>query len=173
MQGHASLNILRQELQKVFRTLGNVHWGDVTDARMLSEALDVGFCIFPDNVQANGSRCLVSMDGDRGNFKYFIAIWWKDSTHFRSMEIQCTPNDVFRTCWSANELPQAIVDLYNTSNKSAPVNSQTRSTSGIIWKDFFNSVLITVWHVVWFCGTLSPHCFALALIFFKFGAFHT
>ena len=88
-QGHTFLNVLRQNLQDVFRTLGNTHWGDVMDARMLSEALDVGFCIFADRLQFNSTRCLVSLDGLRGDYAYFLAIWWDEPTHFRSLELQC------------------------------------------------------------------------------------
>ena len=131
-QGHASLIVLRQALQEVFRTLGDTHWGDVTDARLLSEALDIGFCIFADRVQFGGTRCFVSLDGLRGDYAYFLAIWWDEPTHFRALDVQCTADDTFTTCWSAAELPTRIVEQYNLSNRTAPVFSRANETSGIV-----------------------------------------
>ena len=131
-QGITSLAILRRHLQDIFETPGNTHWATVTDARMLSEALDIGFCIFANGLQGNGTRCIVSLDGNRGNYAYFIAVWYLEPTHFRSMEIQCTTNDTFRTCWSAAELPMSIVDLYNEPNRTAPVFSTERAGSGVV-----------------------------------------
>ena len=131
-QGHTFLNVLRQNLQDVFRTLGNTHWGDVTDARMLAEALDIGFCIFADRLQFNGTRCLVSLDGLRGDYAYFLAMWWDEPTHFRSLEIQCTQDDTFSTCWSTTELPRRIVEQYNVSNRTAPILSRANQSSGIV-----------------------------------------
>ena len=131
-QGHNCLKVLEGKLQNVFRTLGNTHWGDVTDARMLAEALDVGFCIFADRLQFNRTRCLVSLDGLRGDYAYFLAIWWDEPTHFRSLEIQCTQDDTCSTCWSATELPTRIVEQYNVSNRTAPVLSRANQSSGIV-----------------------------------------
>jgi hypothetical protein len=124
--------VLEGKLQNVFRTLGNTHWGDITDARMLAEVLDVGFCIFADQLQFKGSRCLVSLDGLRGNYAYFLAIWWDEPNHFRSLELQCNKDDTCSTCWSATELPTRIVEQYNVSNKTAPVLSSANRSSGIV-----------------------------------------
>jgi hypothetical protein len=131
-QGQHCLKELERKLQNVFRTLGNTHWGDITDARMLAEVLDVGFCIFADQLQYEGSRCLVSLDGLRGNYKYFLAIWWDEPNHFRSLKLQCDKDDTCSTCWSATELPARIKEQYNVSNKTAPVLSSANRSSGIV-----------------------------------------
>ena len=131
-QGLAYLNLLRQELQTVFQTCGNTHWADATDARMLAEALGIGFCTFADSLQGNTTRRIVSLDGSRGDYAYFLPIWWNEPTHFRAMEIQCTQSDTFRACWSADELPQTLIDLYNESNRTAPVLSRTNRASNIV-----------------------------------------
>ena len=116
----------------MFRTLGNTHWGDVTDARMLAEALDVGFCIFADKLQFTATRCLVSLDGLRGDYAYFLALWWDEPTHFRACEMQFTQDDTFSACWSTTELPPRIVEQYNESNRTAPVRSCANRSSGVV-----------------------------------------
>ena len=54
--GEVQLPILLGELQEVFATTGDVHWGDATDARLLCDALDLGFFMFADDLQARGAR---------------------------------------------------------------------------------------------------------------------
>ena len=131
-QGNTFLNVLRHKILDVFRTLGNTHWGDVTDARMLAEALDVGFCIFADKLQFTATRCLVSLDGLRGDYAYFLALWWDEPTHFRACEMQFTQDDTFSACWSTTELPPRIVEQYNESNRTAPVRSCANRSSGVV-----------------------------------------
>ena len=70
--GVIKLATLLADLQDVFATTGNVHWGDATDARLLSDALNVGFFMFTNRLQNNGRCCLYSMDQLRGDFPFFI-----------------------------------------------------------------------------------------------------
>ena len=56
--GEAKLAILLGLLQDVFSTTGNMHWGDATDARLLSDALGIGFFIFADTLQDKRRCCL-------------------------------------------------------------------------------------------------------------------
>ena len=114
---------LRNDLQNIFRTLGNTHWADSTDASLLSQALDIGFLIFADRLQANGQRCLGYLNLDRGeaNFPYFLALWWSEPIHFRSLEMQATAADPFRSCWNVSEIPAVLRDQYNLANAEAPI----------------------------------------------------
>ena len=125
------LHTLRSDLQDVFRTEGNTHWGDTTDARLLTEALDTGFCMFADRLELNGNLGLVSLDLLRGDFPYFIPIWWSQPSHFRALEIRFSPTEPFQVCWSQPSLPASLVEQYNISNSGAPVSSQANRASGI------------------------------------------
>ena len=117
-QGRAFLMALRVELQNVFRTLGNTHWGDSTDARLLTDALDVGFFLFADQLQGNSTQCLVAFDLSRTDFPLFLALWWNNHTHFRSLEIETSSNTSFRSCWSRGQAPQILLDDYHSVNRA-------------------------------------------------------
>ena len=99
---------------------------------MLAEALDVGFCIVADKLQFTATRCLVSLDGLRGDYAYFLALWWDEPTHFRACEMRFTQDDTFSACWSTTELPPRIVEQYNESNRTAPVRSCANRSSGVV-----------------------------------------
>ena len=117
-QGRAFLIALRVELQVVFRTLGNTHWGDSTDARLLTDALDVGFFLFADELQGNRTQCLVALDLSRTDFPYFLALWWNNHSHFRSLEIKTSSDTPFRACWPRFQAPQTLLDEYHAVNRA-------------------------------------------------------
>ena len=70
------------ELQDIFATTGNMHWGDATDARLLSEALNIGIFMFADRLQDQGRCCLCSLNQLRADFPFFINLWWQEPVHF-------------------------------------------------------------------------------------------
>ena len=117
-QGRAFLIALRSALQDVFRTLGNTHWGDSTDARLLTDALDVGFFLFADLLQGNSTQCLVALDLSRADFPYFLALWWNNHSHFRSLEIKTSSDTPFRSCWPRFQAPQTLLDDYHAVNRA-------------------------------------------------------
>ena len=97
-QGYTKMATLRAHLQDVFRSLGNTHWGDSTDASLLIQALAVGILIFADRLQRNGENCLCSFALETGQYPFYLSIWWNEPIHFRSMEMRTTSADDFQSC---------------------------------------------------------------------------
>jgi len=120
-QGRAFLTGLQADLQQVFRTPGNTHWGDSTDASLLAQALNVGFFIFADRLQRQNQACLCSLTLERGNFPYFLAIWWDEPIHFRSFEVKHPNTNALQSCWAASEVPPFFREQYNLMNPTAPI----------------------------------------------------
>ena len=102
------------------RELGNHHWGDQTDVRNLSEALDVGVLMFCNELQNGGHECLYNIGSQREDYPYWIALWWREPTHFRLAQVSYD-SDAARvlhdmhaaeyTCfWNTSELPTGLRD---------------------------------------------------------------
>lgn len=122
--GEVHQPILLGELQELFATTGNVHWGDATDARLLCDALDLGLFMFADKLQANGTHCLCALDLLRGDFPFFINLWWNEPVHFRAAEFQDTGATDFRMCYAQQEVPHLLRTQYNIANSRVPVSQQ-------------------------------------------------
>ena len=118
--GEAKLATLLGLLTDVFSTTGNTHWGDATDARLLSDALGIGFFIFADKLQDKRRCCLYSMNQLRGDFPFFINIWWDEPVHFRAAAFQTAPDAAFDRCYAQSEVPEFLQDQFNWANRSAP-----------------------------------------------------
>ena len=125
-QGRTMMAALRGALQDELRVCGNHHWGTVTDLRAMSEAFNVGVLIFADNLQRAGTRCLVNVDALRGDFPYYIAIWWNDPVHFRLAQYRGSASLPFRSFWETSALPPELRAHYDLCNPKAPVGSLTR-----------------------------------------------
>ena len=104
-----------------FATTGNVHWDDATDARLLCDALDIGFFMFADRLQAAGTRCLCPLDLLRGDFPFFINLCWNEPVHFRAAEFRNTNGNDFRMCYAQAEIPDFLRAQYNDANVRAPI----------------------------------------------------
>jgi len=125
-QGQSLLVALREELIDEFKVLGNNHWGTVTDCAAISESLDVGFVIFADKLQNENSQCLVNVHAIRGDFKYFIALWWDEPLHFRLAQYKEATSSTYRSFWSPSNLPPLLRDHYNDCYPGAPIGSLRR-----------------------------------------------
>ena len=122
-QGQSLLVALKHAVREEFETCGNHHWGTVTDCRALSEYFDVGVLIFADNLQHRGAQCLVNVDAVRGDYAYFIALWWDDPVHFRLAQYREGEGAPWRSFWSANDLPPSLRAHYNFCNPRAQIGS--------------------------------------------------
>ena len=123
-QGTAHLRAMRAKLQAEYHRCGNSHWGDVNDLKALSDILDLGVCTFCDRSQARGflyNNCL-----DRGNFPFFVALWWLEPTHFRMAELRMNAQDTFRSFWAIGDMPEALRTHYDTCNPEDPVGAVYR-----------------------------------------------
>ena len=92
----------------------------------MSEQLDVGVLIFADNLQCAGMHCLVNVDALRGDFPYYIAIWWNDPVHFRLAQYRGSASLPFRSFWETSAMPSELRAHYDLCNPKAPVGSLTR-----------------------------------------------
>ena len=123
-EGEVHLPALLGDLEDVFATTGNVHWGDTTDARLLCDALDLGFFMFADRLQRQGANCLCALDLLRGDFPFFINLWWDGSVHFRAAEFQVDEAVAFCMCYAKEEIPEFLRAQYNVANLRVPVGQQ-------------------------------------------------
>ena len=122
LQGQTHIATLRSHLQDVFRTVGNTHWGDVTDAALLIQALDVGIFIFADKLQRKNKSCLCSLALQHGKYPFYISIWWDEPWHFRSFRMRTDQFERFPSVWTAAEIPAFLHEQYNLMNPDAPLN---------------------------------------------------
>ena len=125
-QGQSFLAGLRGALKDKFQVCGNHHWGTVTDCAAISDSLDVGVLIFADKLQQRGTQCLVNVDAIRGDFTYFVALWWDEPIHFRLAQYKADASSTYRSFWRASELPPALREHYNKCNPAAPVGRARR-----------------------------------------------
>ena len=123
-RGEVGLATLLGDLQKVFATTGNVHWGDSTDARLLCDALNIGLFMFADQLQAGGARCLCALDLLRGDFPYFINLSWDEPVHFRAAEFREAQGDAFHICYATADIPDFPRDQYNAAHSRAPIGGE-------------------------------------------------
>ena len=121
--GQVHLATLLGDLQTVFATTGNTHWGDATDARLLSDALDVGFLMFADELQNRRRCCLYSLNQLRGDFPFFVNLWWQEPVHFRAADFRSVADTDFLRCFARPEVPAFLQAQYNEANRSAPFGS--------------------------------------------------
>ena len=81
--GVSRLAGLQATLAETFAMPGNMHWGTVADLQALVEKLNVGVLMFTEHLQCGGRRCLANLDYARGDFPYFICMWYDDRKRFR------------------------------------------------------------------------------------------
>ena len=128
-QGMSRFGDLSQALQRELRTPGNHHWGDVSDLQALSRQLSLGMLVFVDRLQDGGTQCLCTVDQVRGDFPFFIAIWWDDPQHFRLCQLSLGAGLEFKSSWPVHEIPAALAAHYDACNPSARIGSS--SSSGV------------------------------------------
>ena len=123
-QGEAFLRLLVRDLQIEFQKVGNNHWGDVTDVQALSEALDLGVFIFADRLQDAGQKCLCSFHQTRGDFPYFVSIWWDNPVHFRVAELSFDSGGSFSCFWQPVQIPDNLRHHYDVCNPHARIGAE-------------------------------------------------
>ena len=116
-QGEAALAGLRSNLKMEFARVGNSHWGMETDVKHLASALKIGFMIFSDDLQDNGSKCLVNLNLRSTDFEYMMCLWWKPPVHFRLLEVQVQQNAPWQCFFKASEMPLCLRDHYLVCNR--------------------------------------------------------
>ena len=141
-QGRARMAFLLEDVQREWSQCGHNHWGDHTDVQNLSEMLNIGILMFCNQLQNNGQDCLYNMGCSRGDFPYWIGLWWDPPLHFRIASVRRSGRSVYDSVWQLaphpvgkqfeiiHTLPDSLRLLYNRVNKEAPVG-QPRRNSGI------------------------------------------
>ena len=110
---------LRKQLQAELRKTGNVHWGDISDVKALSDALDVGILIFCERLQNKGQNCL-TYTGIHRTFPYWICIYYEEGRHFRLAELSDvteSPSERFTCFWTGETLPPVLYREYEGCNR--------------------------------------------------------
>ena len=123
---------LLESLLSEFSKCGNIHWADSTDLKTLSEHLQIGVLLFADNLQDEGRKCLASLDQCRGDFPYFVSIWWQDPVHFRMAKLKFHVDDSLKCVWPSTALPPVLRDHYNDCNQNAHIGVGPRAVLDLI-----------------------------------------
>ena len=116
--GTIKLEGLRAVLLDVFSTPGNMHWATQTDVAALADHLNMGFIVFASREQGNG-HWMQGLNLERGNFPYWMLIYWEDPMHYRLGQLTCAGRP--RTWFARADVPSAIEDHYNLCNGSSPM----------------------------------------------------
>ena len=95
--GKSSLWSLRAALKAAYATPGNMHWGTDTDLSLLSTYYNIGFLVFSDIPQGNGSH-LYSMNAERADWPYWICLYCIGTTHFQLL-FQKSASSASPTCF--------------------------------------------------------------------------
>lgn len=128
-QGMTRLDGITRALQAELRIAGNHHWGDVSDLQALSRQLNLGMLVFVDRLQDGGKQCLCSVDQARGDYPFFVAIWWDDPEHFRLCQLSTGPGAEFTSAWPVQSVPIALAQHYDACNPGARIGAA--SSSGV------------------------------------------
>ena len=111
---------LRSQLQAELRKSGNIHWGDISDVKALSDTLDVGIFIFCERLQNKSQNCL-TYTGINRSFPYWISIYYEEGRHFRLAELSAvreSPSERFTCFWTAETLPPVLYREYEGCNRA-------------------------------------------------------
>ena len=84
--GTVMLEDLRRCCQSHLSTMGNHHWGTVTDIAMLSEGMNPGFMVMsnkPQQRQAPGARWMFGLNVERADFPYWMMLYNIDLSHIQ------------------------------------------------------------------------------------------
>ena len=97
------------------------------DLQALSSLLQIGFLVFSDVPQdgQGGSRFLCSLDGVRGDYTFWILLYYQSECHFRLGEMAYDGNRV--AVLHIDEIPKCIRDACAATNSDAPIGSMRRS----------------------------------------------
>ena len=117
-QGEAALTSLRNELKVEYERVGNSHWGTETDVRHLTEALKIGFLIFADGLQHNGTQCLVNLNASSDVApEYYVCLWWDDPVHFRLCDLQIGgEGGAWQCVFRGSDMPSELMRHYKECN---------------------------------------------------------
>ena len=77
--------------------------------------------MFADRLQGEGANCLCALDLLRGDFPFFINLWWEEPVHFRAAEFQHAEAVGFHMCYAQQEVPEFLRVQYNAANLRVPV----------------------------------------------------
>ena len=83
--GVNTLRALQTAMADFFRQPGHMHWGTVTDLRMLAVALNIGCIVFSDAPQdgSAASRWIYGLNCDRGDFPLWMVLYNSGNVHFQ------------------------------------------------------------------------------------------
>lgn len=108
-QGASALVRLRSTLKQAFERAGNSHWGMETDVKHLAQALNIGFLVFADGLQRNGTQCLVNLNLQNSQEPtYYVCLWWFEPVHFRLCQLKVHDNAPWQCFFKREDLPPSL-----------------------------------------------------------------
>ena len=99
---------------------GQTHWGAEDDVKHLSAKLNIGFLIFRDTLDSEDKQCLVNYHASRGDFPYWMCLWWSEPLHFKLASVQLTRGSTPRCVFLASEVPAPLKTHWTICCPRAP-----------------------------------------------------
>ena len=132
-QGTVHLAQLRENIRNIWREPGNVHWGNVTDAEKLSDALRLGLVIFDSRGQRRyqgDANWIYGTSLEDARFDYWGLLYCRNNTHFQVAEATLLQTATRSCYFHVDAMPQSIRAHYNHCNNSCPIGHTvfTRAT---------------------------------------------
>jgi hypothetical protein len=118
------LHELTAAVHSEMTTIGNNHWGNVADIRMMSIALNIGFMIFPNRKQGHPGMpegWVYGTSSHRGDFSHWIVLYCEETVHFQLGLIRCGHGAPYQCVFPNSGLPAQLQRHYNMNNVDAPV----------------------------------------------------
>ena len=124
--GAVRLTQLQESIRAIWRELGNMHWGTVTDAEKLASTLRLGLVIFSNTAQRRyqGSEgWIYGTSMEDATFDYWGLLYCINNNHFQVVEASSVRTSERSSFFRREQLPASILAHYNSCNTSCPIGT--------------------------------------------------
>jgi hypothetical protein len=119
--GMECLHKLKITLQDVYKTCGNLHWGDAVDIRALADSLDVGFVVFVSEEQGI-NQWIQYVNYRRADYPFWMFLYWEEPSHYRLVQVRTSGADLGISFCALSQMPAFIRQHFNLCHESTPMH---------------------------------------------------
>ena len=106
-----------------------MHWGTVTDVKILADVLDMGLIVFASANQggsAEDSRWIYGTNFDRADYPHWMLLYNIDNVHFQLAGLAPLCGDPSTSVFRIDDVPDALKEHYNRCNGHCIMGSKYR-----------------------------------------------
>ena len=113
---------LKERVENQLSRPGHVHWGTYTDVMNLSNALEIGFIVFPSAQLGwlENAGWVYSISNTRADFSHWMILYCVGLRHFQLAVLQ-QDQAPSQSVFLLDEVPGRIRHQYNINNKDMPM----------------------------------------------------